>query len=123
LTEYRDKEPMTPAKINAGEPTAVKRDPSDQKITSSGETGTNTPEAQEEYRRRGMTKIDSNDHSHEASLVDQQSTQSNSVKVDSGKNSDESSTNVKATFSCETCGQTFDSRQVLKEHTSVTHYK
>ncbi|HKR73510.1 MAG TPA: hypothetical protein VJR94_05300, partial [Candidatus Nitrosocosmicus sp.] len=39
LTEYRDKEPMTPAKINAGEPTAVKRDPSDQKITSSGETG------------------------------------------------------------------------------------
>jgi hypothetical protein len=45
LTEYRDKEPMTPAKINTGEPTAVKRDYRDQKITSEGQTGTNTPEA------------------------------------------------------------------------------
>jgi hypothetical protein len=67
LTEYRDKEPMTPAKINTGEPTAVKRDPSDQQITSEGQTGTNTPEAQEEYRKRGMTKVDSHDHSHEGS--------------------------------------------------------
>jgi hypothetical protein len=68
LTEYRDKEPMTPAKINAGEPTAVKRDPSDQTITSAGQTGTDTPEAQEEYRKRGMTKVDSHDHhSHEGS--------------------------------------------------------
>jgi len=33
---------MTPAKLNTGEPTAVKRDPSDQKITSEGQTGTNT---------------------------------------------------------------------------------
>ena len=64
LTEYRDKEPMTPAKINAGEPTAVRRDPSDQTITSGGQTGTNTPEAQEEYRKRGMTKVDSHDHDH-----------------------------------------------------------
>ena len=30
LKEYSDKEAMTPAKINAGEPTAVKRDPNDQ---------------------------------------------------------------------------------------------
>lgn len=67
LTEYRDKEPMTPAKLNAGEPTAVKRDPSDQQITSEGQTGTNTPEAQEEYRKRGMTKVDSHEHSHEGS--------------------------------------------------------
>ena len=44
-------------------------------------------------------------------------------KVDRGRNSDENSTNVKATFSCETCGHTFDSRQDLKEHTSITHYK
>jgi hypothetical protein len=49
---------MTPAKLKIGEPTAVKRDPSDQKITSGGQTGTNTPEAQEEYRKRGMTKIE-----------------------------------------------------------------
>jgi hypothetical protein len=67
LTEYRDKEPMTPAKLNAGEPTAVKRDPNDQQITSEGQTGTNTPEAQEEYRKRGMTKVDSHEHSHEGS--------------------------------------------------------
>jgi len=32
LTEYSDKEPMTPAKLNTGEPTAVKRDPRDQKL-------------------------------------------------------------------------------------------
>jgi hypothetical protein len=67
LTQYSDKEPMTPAKLNTGEPTAVKRDPSDQQITSEGQTGTETPEAQEEYRKRGMTKMDSHDHSHEGS--------------------------------------------------------
>ncbi len=59
LTEYSDKEPMTPAKLNTGEPTAVKRDPSDQKITSEGQTGTNTDTAAEQYRKRGMTKVDS----------------------------------------------------------------
>ena len=58
LKEYSDKEAMTPAKINAGEPTAVKRNPNDQKITSEGQTGTNTQEAQEEYRKKGMTKIE-----------------------------------------------------------------
>ena len=57
LKEYSDKEPMTPAKINAGEPTAVQRDANDQSITSEGQTGTNTPEAREEYRKRGMTKV------------------------------------------------------------------
>ena len=67
LKEYSDKEAMTPAKINAGEPTAVKRNPNDQQITSEGQTGTNTQEAQEEYQKRGMTKVDSHDHSHEGS--------------------------------------------------------
>ena len=42
-------------------------------------------------------------------------------EVDGGKNLDESSTNVEATFSCEKCGQTFDSRQELKEHSSTAH--
>jgi len=59
LKEFSDKEPMTPAKLNAGEPTAVKRDPSDQKITSEGQTGTNTDTAAEQYRKRGMTKVES----------------------------------------------------------------
>jgi hypothetical protein len=49
---------MTPAKINAEEPTAVKRDPSDQIITSDGQTRTNTQETEEEYRKRDMTKIE-----------------------------------------------------------------
>lgn len=71
LTEYSDKEPMTPAKLKVGEPTAVKRDPSDQKITSDGQTGTNTPEAQEEYRKRGMTKVDaeSSDNTQDSSTT------------------------------------------------------
>lgn len=62
LTEYGENEPMTPSKINEHEPTAVKRDPSDQTITSGSQTGTDTSEAQEEYRKRGMTKVNSHDH-------------------------------------------------------------
>jgi hypothetical protein len=56
LTEYSDKEAMTPAKIKEHEPTAVKRDPADQKIAKHGQTGTETKEAEEEYKRKGMTK-------------------------------------------------------------------
>jgi hypothetical protein len=40
-------------------------------------------------------------------------------RVDAGEKSDESSTNVAATFSCEECGKTFQTRQELKEHTQV----
>ena len=58
LTEYSEKEPMTPARLKVEGPTAVKRDPSDQKITSEAQTGTDSPVAQEEYRKRGMTKVD-----------------------------------------------------------------
>src|SRR5919112_3924452 len=57
LTEYRDKEGMTPAKIKEHEPTAVRRDPTDQKITQPGQTGTDDERAQEQLRRSGMTKI------------------------------------------------------------------
>lgn len=41
--------------------------------------------------------------------------------IDSGKNSDESSTDVEASFSCENCGQSFNSREELKEHSSSQH--
>lgn len=58
LTQYSDKEPMTPAKINEGEPTAVKRDLNDQNMTSEGQTGTDSEKAKEEYRKKGMTKIE-----------------------------------------------------------------
>ena len=56
LKEYREKEPMTPAKIKEHEPTAVKRDPSDQNIVESGQTGTNPEEARETARSKGMAK-------------------------------------------------------------------
>lgn len=37
--------------------TAVKRDPNDQTIVEEGQTGTDTQEAEEEYKRKGMTKV------------------------------------------------------------------
>ena len=36
---------------------------------------------------------------------------------DTGEKSDESTSDVNASFSCDECGKTFDSRQELKEHT------
>ena len=56
LKESRSKEPMTPAKINEHEPTAVKRDRSDQKIVDEGKTGKNPEEAREIARSKGMAK-------------------------------------------------------------------
>jgi hypothetical protein len=54
LKEYDEKEPMSPAKIKDHEPTAVKRDSSDQNI---GKTeSSNSEEAREKARRSGMTK-------------------------------------------------------------------
>ena len=40
-------------------------------------------------------------------------------RIDSGEKSDESSTNVVASFSCAECGKMFATRQELKEHTKV----
>ena len=57
LTEYSDKELMTPARLKVEGPTAVKRDPKDLTITSEGQTGTHSPQAQEEYQKKGLTKI------------------------------------------------------------------
>ena len=42
-------------------------------------------------------------------------------EVDNGKNLDESSNNVEASLSCDKCGQTFNSRQELKEHGISAH--
>jgi hypothetical protein len=55
LKEYRDKEPMTPAKEREHEPTAVKREMTE-KITEPGQTGTNPEEACEIARSKGMAK-------------------------------------------------------------------
>jgi hypothetical protein len=55
LTSFRDKEPMTPAKIKEHEPTAVKREMSE-RITEPGQTGTSPEEAAEIARKKGMAK-------------------------------------------------------------------
>jgi hypothetical protein len=55
LTSYRDKEPMTPAKIKEHEPTAVKREMSE-RITEPGESGTSPEDAAEIARKKGMAK-------------------------------------------------------------------
>jgi len=54
LTQYREKEPMTPAKIKEHEPTAVKREMSE-KISEPGQTK-NSQDSTEKARRSGMTK-------------------------------------------------------------------
>lgn len=41
--------------------------------------------------------------------------------IDTGKQSDESSTNVESSFTCETCDTKFTSRQELKEHSAAEH--
>src|SRR5919205_2085847 len=59
LTEYREKEPMTPAKIKEHEPTAVRRDPSELNIVEPGKQSTSSSSSQdaaEKARRSGMTK-------------------------------------------------------------------
>ena len=55
LTTYREKEPMTPAKIKEHEPTAVKREMTE-KIAEPGKTGTDPQEAAEIARKKGMAK-------------------------------------------------------------------
>ena len=55
LTSYRDREPVTPAKIKEHEPTAVKREMTE-RISESEHTGTNSEEAAEIARKKGMAK-------------------------------------------------------------------
>ena len=55
LKEYREKEPMTPAKIKEHEPTAVKRE-MEENITEPGQTGTDAEKAREIARAKGMAK-------------------------------------------------------------------
>ena len=56
LKNIDEKEPMSPAKIKQHEPTAVRRDPNDQKIVESGQESGNAEDAKEKARRSGMTK-------------------------------------------------------------------
>jgi hypothetical protein len=56
LTSYKEKEPMTPAKIKEHEPTAVKREMTEKIVEKGQQDGTNSDEAREKARRSGMTK-------------------------------------------------------------------
>jgi hypothetical protein len=56
LTEYREKEPMTPAKIKEHEPTAVKREMTEKIVEPDQTGGTNPEEAKEIARKKGMAK-------------------------------------------------------------------
>ena len=55
LTDYRDKEPMTPSKIKEHEPTAVNR-PMTEDIVEPGKEVPNPEAARERARRSGMAK-------------------------------------------------------------------
>jgi hypothetical protein len=55
LTSYREKEPMTSAKIKKHEPTAIKGEMTE-KITEPEQTATNPEEAKEKARRSDMAK-------------------------------------------------------------------
>ena len=49
------KEPMNPKDIAGHEPTAVRRN-QDTDIAEQGQTGTDSPEAREKYKKKGMTE-------------------------------------------------------------------
>ena len=85
-------DPMSPEKIASKEPTSVRRDPNQ---GSSGEP---------------VSSQNTNNSSF----------QGKQMESSSGK-SDESTPGVSATFSCQDCGQTFSSRQELKDHTQQQH--
>jgi len=50
------KEPMNPEDIASHEPTAVNRD-DETEITEEGQADTNSREAREQYREKGMTEV------------------------------------------------------------------
>ena len=52
--ESGGKEPMNPEDIASHEPTAVQRENAE--LASEGQTGTDSPEAREKYRKQGMTE-------------------------------------------------------------------
>jgi len=85
------KDPMSPEKIASNEPTAVRRD------SNEGTSGEPV-----------------------SSLTTNTEIQGNQFEASSAK-SDESTPGVTATFSCQECGQAFNSRQQLKDHFQEQH--
>ena len=85
------KDPMSPENIAAHEPTAVKRE------LNQGSGGD------------PLTKTSENISGNQVGMQNK--------SVDAGAKSDESTTGVSSTYSCEECGESFGSRQELKKHT------
>jgi hypothetical protein len=108
LTEYSEKEAMTPAKIKAHEPTAVSRDPNDQKIVGGGQTGTDSPEASEEYRKQGMTKVDDDNVSPTTTTTTTTSEQGQQYQEQGESSSVEDKTSEAANTVKEGAESTFD---------------
>jgi hypothetical protein len=81
---YEGKDPMSPEKITSHEPTAVKRDSNDQEIDESGQTATDSEEAREQYRKKGMTKVsgDSSQNTNTSYEGDSSSSSYGEVKDD-----------------------------------------
>ena len=81
---YEGKDPMSPEKITSHESTAVKRDQNDQEIDESGQTGINSEEAKEKYKKQGMTKVfaDSNQNTKSSYEENIDSTSYGEVKGD-----------------------------------------
>ena len=90
-------------------------------------------------KEKTIDKLDDDDNEHQQQIKGtrvnqdiQTSTNTNTLNrenrgnelhrnIDSGKKSDESSTNVTSSFTCERCNTKFTSRQELKEHSSSQH--
>jgi hypothetical protein len=112
LMSYREKEPMTPAKIKEHEPTAVKREMTE-KIVERGQTGTSNEQAAEIARKKGMAK----------GIAGVSETGNGTAAPAMSSKSDESTTGVSAQFSCDFCNKTYKSREELKQHTTQEHSK
>lgn len=54
--DENSRDPMSPENITEHDPTAVKRD-QDSEIVEQGQAGTTSAEAQEKYRKKGMTEV------------------------------------------------------------------
>ena len=52
----RSKDPMSPENIREHEPTAVQRN-DETEITEEGQAGTNSEEAREKFKKKGMTEV------------------------------------------------------------------
>jgi hypothetical protein len=84
---HEGKDPMSPEKITSHEPTAVKRDSNDQEIAEGGQTGTDSEEAKEKYRKQGMTKV-SGDSSQNTTTSYERDTTTDTDNLDSSSYGD-----------------------------------